>query len=355
MGFRFQSPYWLILMVPLLAIAWLSIRKTRRDAVVYSSIALLQGLPITPAQRIKRLLPWLRVLGLGLVVLALSRPQRGLEEFRIRTEGVAIQMCLDRSGSMQAMDFTIDNQRVNRLAAVKKVFRDFVAGGGQLDGRPDDQIGLIPFGGFAESRAPLTLDHGVLLQVLDTVEIPKPIRDSRGRVINAEYLEEESATAIGDAIVLACDRLKDVEAKSKVIILLSDGENTAGAIQPAEAAQLAKSLGIKIYAIGVGSTGRAPFPAVDAFGREALVAQVVRLDEETLKMLADTTGGSYFNAKTTDALEQVYAQIDQLEKSVTEGRLYTQYHELFQSFVFPGLSLVLLEIVLSATRFRSLP
>jgi len=354
-GFRFQDPLWMLLLVPLVALGLLAIRRQRRVAVLYSDVSLLSGLPVTMALRTKRLLPWVRLLGLALVVLALARPQHGREEFRIRTEGIAIQMCIDRSGSMQAMDFQLDGRQVNRLAAVKRVFRDFVVGKGKLPGRPDDLIGLIAFGGYAEGKCPLTLDHGALLDVLDTVEIPEPVLDARGRIVNRSLLEEELKTAIGDAVALAVDRLKDVKAKSKVIVLLSDGEQTAGVIDPPEAAETAKTFGIKIYSIGIGSTGWAPFPTEDLFGRKVLSRQPVRLDEATLKMLAETTGGRYFNARDTQALENVYAEIDRLEKSLSEGRLYTEYRELYQYAMFPGLGLILLEILLVSTRFRSLP
>ncbi len=354
-GFRFQNPLWLLLVVPLVLLAVWAIRRQRRAAVLYSDVSLLRLLPATLALRCKRLLPWMRLVGLALVVAALARPQHGREEFRVRTEGIAIQMCIDRSGSMQAMDFQADGEPVDRLDAVKRVFRDFVAGRGKLPGRPDDLIGLIAFGGYADSKCPLTLDHGALLQVLESVEIPKPIYDSRRRVINARLLEEEMKTAIGDAVALAVDRLKDVRAQSKVIILLSDGEQTAGAVDPPEAAQTAKAFGIKTYTIGIGSTGWAPFPDEDPFGRPVFRRQPVRLDEATLKMLAETTGGRYFNARDTSALENVYAEIDKLEKTLSEGRLYTEYRELYQYAMFPGLGLILLEILLACTRFRSLP
>jgi Ca-activated chloride channel family protein len=238
---------------------------------------------------------------------------------------------------------------------VKDVFRDFVAGEDELPGRPDDLIGIIEFGGYADAKCPLTLDHGALLQVLDEVEIPRPVRDRQGRIINRTLLQEEMNTAIGDAVVLAVDRLKDTKAKSKVLILLSDGKNTAGVIEPAEAAETAKTFGIKIYTIGVGSTGWAPFPAKDAFGRDILTREFVELDEKTLNMLAETTGGRYFHAEDTEALTNVYSEIDQLEKTMSEGRLYTEYRELYQYAMFPGLGLILLEIVLACTRFRSLP
>ena len=354
-AWRFQSPLWLLLiLVVFLAVAW-SVRVQGRTAVMYSSVQLLKTLPRTLMLRFKGLLPWVQLAGLVLIAVALARPQHGLREFRVRSEGIAIEMCLDRSGSMQALDFQLDGQRVNRLQVVKRVFHDFVVGEGGLDGRPDDLIGLVAFGGFAEGKAPLTLDHGALLQVLDTIEIPAPIADARGRVINERFLQEEMATAIGDAVTLAVDRLKDAEAKSKVIILISDGENTAGVVEPMEAAEAARALGIKIYAIGVGTTGQAPFPAVDAFGRKVLVPQAVRLDEQTLQKMAETSGGKYFNARDTRTLAAVYAEIDRLEKTLTEGRMYTEYRELYQWFMLPGLAIVVAGMVLSCTRFRSLP
>lgn len=352
---RFQDPIWLWLLIPVIGLGLRSLRRDRRAAVLYSNVELLRGLPVTMAQVWKRCLPWLRMSGMTLVVLALARPQSGREEFRIRTEGIAIQMCIDRSGSMQALDFRVDGERMNRLAAVKRVFRQFVAGEGAFDGRPDDLIGLVVFGGFADAKCPPTLDHGALLEVLDDVEIAKPITDSQGRVINERLWQEEQATAIGDAIAVAVDRLKDLPSKSRVIVLLSDGENTAGVVDPEEAAEAAAAFGIRIYTIGVGSTGMAPFPVVDPFGRKVLRGQPVRLDEETLEMLAQKTGGRYFNAKNTEALAEVYAEVDQLEKTETEGRLYTEYREVFQWLLLPGIACILTQIALSATRFRGLP
>jgi Ca-activated chloride channel family protein len=244
---------------------------------------------------------------------------------------------------------------VNRLTAVKQVFRDFAAGEGELPGRPNDLIGLIAFGGYADSKCPLTLDHDVLLKTLAGVEIPQPVRDTRGRTLNARYLDEEMATAIGDAVTLAADRLRQSEAKSKVVILLSDGANNAGVVDPAQAAEAAKALGIKIYTIGVGTTGLAPYPIIDPFGRRRLIMQRLELDETTLKMMAEKTGGHYFHAKNTEALQEVYAEIDKLEKTVSEGKIYADYREFYQYAMFPGLGLVLLEVLLVATRFRSLP
>jgi len=354
---RFADPWWLLLIAPLWLSTWVAIRRARRHAVVYSSALLVRDLPVTIAQRWKRFLPWLRALGLALVVGAIARPQAGLQEFRVHAEGIAIVMCLDRSGSMEALDFQLKGEQVNRLAVVKQVFRDFVAGTGtgKLSGRPNDLIGLVTFGGFAESKAPLTLDHGALLEVLESIEIPQAVFDSGGQIINQRFFEEERATAIGDAVVLSADRLKAATAKSKVIILLSDGENMAGLIDPVAAAETVKTLGIKIYSIGIGSTGRVPFPVTDAFGRRQIVSQMMRLDETTLKRLADETGGKYFSAQDTAALEQVYVEIDRLEKSTSEGTVYSEYRELFQWLLLPGLLLIAIELLLRLTRFRAQP
>ena len=354
-GLRFADPWWLLLTVPLVAFTLISLRRDRTASVLYSSARLLRDLPVTMAQRFKGLLPWFRFLGLLLVVVAIARPQAGRRQFRVRSEGIAIVMCLDRSGSMEALDFELDGERVNRLAVVKKVFRDFVAGTDKLRGRQDDLIGLVTFGGFAEGKAPLTLDHGALLEVVNSVQIPQPVFDTNGNVVNERYLQEERATAIGDAVTLSVDRLKASNAKSKVIILLSDGEQTAGLIQPAAAAETAQAFGVKIYSIGIGTTGRVPFPVTDQFGRQHLRSQMVKMDETTLKSLAEETGGRYFNAQNTAALEDVYASIDALEKSVAEGSLYSEYGELYQWLLLPGLALVIVELTLRNTRFRSLP
>jgi Ca-activated chloride channel family protein len=215
---------------------------------------------------------------------------------------------------MQALDFQVDGKRRNRLEVVKRVFKEFVEGKGELKGRPDDKIGLVSFGGFASDRCPLTLDHGALLQVLDSVKFPERLFDASGRPVNDALFQEEIQTAIGDALALACDRLKDAPDKSKVLILLSDGANDAGEIDPIEAAKAAKELGIRIHTIGVGSNDPVPFPEPDAFGNVRLVPRLVRMDEELMKKIAETTGGRFFKASDTESLERVYQDIDRLEK-----------------------------------------
>jgi Ca-activated chloride channel family protein len=351
---RLASPLWLLALVAVVGAIWYAKRRGR-GTVSYSSLAPLEGAPVTLAQRVARLLPVVRFAALALVVVALARPQRGLEEFRIRTEGIAIVMAIDRSGSMQALDFELDGRRANRLAVVKRVFRDFVEGSGELGGRPDDLIGLVSFGGFAEDRCPLTLDHGALLQALDAVVIPQPIVDADGRLVDEKLYQESLATAIGDALGLSVERLKDAKAKSRVVILLSDGDNTAGVLDPLDAARAAKELGVRVHTIGVGSNGRVPFPARDAFGNDFLVQREVTMDEATLKEIASLTGGRYWNARDTDALAQVYAEIDSLERTEIEGALYTDYQELYRLLVLPALGLLLLEATLAATRLRTLP
>jgi len=352
--FRFESPWLLLSLIPVFAV-WLFVRWRRRPAVMYSSTILIAQLPRTFAQRVRSLLPWLWLLGLCLVVVALARPQLGREETRIRAEGIAIEMCVDRSGSMQAMDFELAGEQVNRLAVVKDVFRSFVAGEDSFAGRSDDLMGLISFGGFATAVCPLTLDHGALLEVLRTVQIPAPIEDEDGRILNRSTLREESATAIGDALALAVARLKESTAKSRVVVLLSDGSNTAGVVTPEEAAETAREFGIRVYCIGIGSSGVAPFPVQDFAGRTVLQPQLVEFDESNLKRIAETTDGRYFNARNTEALRDVYAEIDQLEKTELEGRLYTDYRETFPWPLWTGVSCLLLVTVLQSTRMRGLP
>jgi len=356
-GFRFNAPLWFVL-APLVALVlWHVCHPSRRPTAVFSSIAVLKGLPVTFAQRVRRLLPFVCGAGLLLLVAALARPQSGRSESRISTEGVAIQMILDVSGSMRAMDFEIGGKQESRLNAVKHVFTQFVAGNEDLDlpGRPDDLIGLVAFGGFADSKCPMTLDHGALQDIVSQLDVAKPIRDRRGRIINREMLQEEQSTAIGDGLALALDRLRKAEARSKVAILLSDGDNNAGVVEPFEAARMAAKTGVKVYTIGIGRTGRAPVPVEDEFGETVLMPQFFRLNEETLKAIAKETGGAYFNAKDTKGLARVYAAIDEMEKSKVEETRYTEYRELYLWPAVPGVALLLLASVLGLTRFRTIP
>ncbi|GHT41604.1 aerotolerance regulator BatA [Planctomycetales bacterium] len=317
---------------------------------MFSNIALLKSLPKTLIQRFAAFVPFLFYTGIALWIVAVARPQFGKEEFRIRTDGIAIAVCVDRSGSMAAIDFSIDGQPVNRLDAVKKTFRDFVAG------RPDDLIGLLAFGGYVDAYCPLTLDHSTLVEMLNQVQLPSTIAQASGQAIDRKLLMEENATAIGDVIAQAVDRLKETQAKSKVIILLSDGEQTFGTLSPTEGAETAKAFGIKVYTIGIGSSnGESPFLVTDGLGRQQIITQPASMDEEMLQRIAALTGGAYYNAKDTQALEQVYAAFDKLEKTTYEGRRYTQFGELYRIPLVAGLILISFYIVCICTRFRRLP
>jgi len=354
----FQLPQALLLAPLFVLLVWHRGRPSQRPAAIFSSLDGLRRLPVTFAQRVKGWLPVLRGLGLVCLVVAFARPQRGVSETLVRTEGIAIQAALDRSGSMEAMDFKLDEEQVSRMAAVKHVFTEFVQGSRDADlpGRPSDAIGLVAFGGYAESACPPTLDHGALLDVVKALDTPKEIRDRRGRVLNNELLQEERATAIGDAIALSVERLEHVTARSKVILLLTDGVHNAGAVQPRDAIALAKRAGLKIYAIGIGHSGTAPFPVQDPFfGRTVLRPVEVEFDDKILKAAAEETGGRYFHADDTASLRKVYAEIDRLERSITEKAVYMEFHELYAWPLVIGLALLLLEALLSATRFRTLP
>lgn len=354
--FRFYSWYWLALLpLLLLGLGWLARRP--RGAAVFSSISDLKGLPVTMLQRVHRLLPIVYAAGFALILVALGRPQSGKSESRISGEGVAIELVLDVSGSMEAIDFQLAGRDVSRLEAVQHVISEFVLGSRQskLRGRKDDLIGLVAFGGFADSKCPLTLDHGALVQIVNELKIPRAVRDRRGRVINENFLQEELATAIGDGVTLGVDRLRATKAKSKVLVLLTDGDNNAGAIDPHEAAMIAKDSSVKLYTIGIGSNGVVPVPQEDEFGHRVLVQARFRIDERLLREMAQIGDGEYFHASDSASLTEVYRRIDQLEKSSFEETKFAEYTELYRWFALPGLALVLLVGVLKSTRFRSLP
>ncbi len=353
-GLRFGEPLALLTLLPLLLALWWRARHGT-PRVLISSAELFAGAPRTVAQRVATGLRRLHGVALVLLVVALARPQRGLEEHRVRSEAIAIVMAIDRSDSMRALDFEIDGQRQDRLTVVKRVFRDFVTGGDELGGRPDDLIGLVSFGGWPEERCPLTLDHGALLQSLDAIVIPEPWRDARGQPVADELYNESVSTAIGDALALAVERVQSTPAKSKVVVLLSDGEQTAGLLEPLAAATAARDLGVKVHTIGVGTTGVVPFPQRDRFGSVSYVAQRVRLDEATLREVAETTGGRYWNAQDRATLARVYQEIDTLEKTAIEGVAYTEWSELYRWLLLPAALLFVLDSVLAATRLRTLP
>jgi len=351
----FHSPLWFLLLIPLLVlIVWKEFHAVRRG-IVYSDVSVLKRAPKTVLLRLRRLLSFLPYFALALLIVALARPQAGREDFRVKTDGIAMMMCVDRSGSMQAIDFRHDGRWLTRLEAVKWTFREFVLGNDHLPGRPNDMIGLIAFGGFVDAVCPLTLDHANLVTMLESIQLAEVNRDAQGREVAVAFVNEERQTAIGDALVEAVERIKNATAKSKVIFLLSDGEQTAGIATPLEGAAVAKAYGIKVYTIGIGTTGNAAFIERDAFGKEMLTYQPVILDQRTLLEIARETGGQYFNAQNFQTLEEVYAQIDALEKSELEGRKYTKYHEYYSLCLWPALGLIFLYVISVNTRFRGIP
>lgn len=370
----FARPMFLTLLVLVPLIWWRWARKPQRSAIRFSTLAPLRMAGQTWAVKARWIVPALRSLAVILLIICLARPQKGDEETRIVSEGIAIQLLVDRSSSMLAEDFSIDGERVNRLAAVKSVATKFVLGdrSADLTGRPDDLVGMIAFAGYADSMCPLTLDHAYLAETLSDTQIVDP---SEGR--------DEDGTAIGDAVALAVLRMRDLardrdalkanRVKSKVIVLLTDGEQTRGDLSPEQGAELAKADDIKIYTIGVGTRGMAPMPGVDIFGRQTMTPRPVTIDEETLKKVAKLTGGEYFRATDTESLRRIYQRIDELEKTETEEKRYLQQAELATQAVTldidwlprwlrttPPLLLVVIgllvvEIVLANTRFRRIP
>jgi Ca-activated chloride channel family protein len=275
-------------------------------------------------------MPLAYLVGLALLVLALARPQTVFSRIRRSADAIAIEMVVDCSGSMQALDMS---QRLatgvkyrTRLDVVKETFASFIAK------RPDDLVGLITFAGYAATRAPLTGDHDALLHVLKGVETPSQVYDEQGRVIN----QEEMLTAIGDALATACARLEKAATKTRIVVLLSDGESNTGVIQPEEAMRLAAKMGVKVYTVGVGTSGRAPFMGRDMFGRQAIQLAEVTLDEDLLREIARTTSARYFNVRNPQGLEEALEDINRLEKTRIERDVFTQYRELFVWFLGAG-------------------
>jgi Ca-activated chloride channel family protein len=350
----------LLLLVPLLWWRWAGGR--RRGAIAFSSIEPLRRAGVTWAVRLRWIVPAVRTVAIVLLVVCLARPQKANERTRITTEGIAIELVVDRSGSMDATDFQIDGRPATRLAAVKKVVEEFINGGDKLPGRPDDVIGLVTFATYADSACPPTLDHDHLISAVREAKVSER--------------NEDRATALGDAIALGVERLRGLEQradltrgraiKSRILIVLTDGESNAGDISPTTAARLAAALDVKVYTIGAGTAGgRAPGPLVGRSGLR-LGRTSAGIDEKTLKRIAEMTGGAYFRATDSNSLEDVYAAIDQLERTDIEQQRFTEYEELALGSVRLGrvvvpplltvvFVLLAVELLLANTRFRSLP
>jgi Ca-activated chloride channel homolog len=326
---HFADPWYLLLLLLLpLAVIW-HIWRHRKDTtdVRYSTLAAFAAAPPSVRERLRHVPLALRLLVIGALIVALARPQTSASNQNIYTEGIDIAMLLDISGSMLAEDF-----HPNRIQAAKEVAQSFI------DGRTNDRIGLVIFAAQSFTQCPMTTDYRVLKNLLRQV---KP-----GMV--------EDGTAIGMAIAQGVNRLKDSKAKSKVMILLTDGVNNRGEIDPVTAAQIAQPYGIRIYTVGVGTVGEAPYPVQTPFGMRYQNIPV-DVDEKTLKSIADITGAKFFRATNNRALKEIYQEIDQLEKTRIEVKAYRSYTELFYSWAWIGLILLLVEIILKKTILRKLP
>ncbi len=342
MAFADPSLFWILSAIfALWFLAWWLLPGWRRrrgresSALRFSSIRSLQQLRISPAVRLRRVVQAFRLITVALLMLAMARPQTGRKLTTIQTKGVDIVLAIDTSGSMQALDLDADREiakRRNRLEVASDVVEDFVVE------RENDQIGLVVFGAQAFTQCPLTLDHGIVATFLERLEIGMA----------------GDATAIGSALGTAVKRLRDSAAESKVVILLTDGRSNAGSISPTKAAEIAKTFDIKVYTVGVGTRGQAPFVMDTVFGQR-VVMQDVEIDEDTLQEIAEMTGGEYFRAVDTESLAKIYERIDELEKTEIETQAYMEYDEQFQWFVFPAIGLLLFEVLLLGTRLRKIP
>ena len=332
-GFVFAHPWVLSLFLSLPLLAWLKGKFGGTAGVTFSNTSMLAKIGHRRRSRAGAFLAALTYLSLALFIVALARPQLGRVTTQVQATGVDIILALDVSRSMLAEDFTIGNRRANRIDAVKLVTEQFIRE------RPNDRIGLVAFAGRPYLVSPLTLDHDWLIRNLERLRI--------GLV--------EDGTAIGSAIASAANRLKDKEAKTKLIVLLTDGDNNAGKVQPLTAAEAAKALGIRIYTIGAGTEGEAPFPLTNQFGRTVYRNVLVKFDEKTLQEIAAMTNGQYFRATDTGSLRAIFGEIDKLEKSKIKVEKTAQYRDIFMWFLIPGLAFLVLEILLSQTIWRRLP
>jgi Ca-activated chloride channel family protein len=330
----FAHPLLLILLLLLPVVAWLKGKRGEPPAFVYSSVRLVRGLLNITRTRSGGFLSALRWLALALFIIALAQPRLTKSETKVTASGVDIVVALDMSGSMISEDFEVRGQRVNRFNMARDVLKKFI------EQRPNDRIGLVVFATEPYIATPLTLDHDFLNQNLDRLEIG---------AIDANH------TAIGSALSTSVNRLRELKSKSKIVILMTDGQNNAGKIDPITAAEAAQALRVKVYTIGVGTRGMAPMPKF--FGGQRIGEQMepVDIDEDTLQKIASMTGGKYYRADNTARFQAIYAEIDKLEKTEKEIKKFAQHKELFAWAIAPGLGLVLLETLLRHTLFRRLP
>jgi len=326
-------PLMLILIFLIPGLLYLRYSRRRRPAMQFSDGHTLSRIPVSWAIIAQPLLPVLYGLGTLFLIIALARPQKGLDESRIRTEAVDIVLLVDVSTSMRAEDLSGRFAHMNRLDAAKKVIRTFI------ENRPDDRIGMVAFAAMPYTVSPLTLDHGWLIRRMEDLKT--------GML--------EDGTAIGDAIASAVNRLRDSVAKSKVVILLTDGMSNQGVLSPENAAQAAKAMDIKVYTIGAGTTGIVRVPVDDPFGGRQYIRQRSEIDEATLRRIAKITEAQYFRATSLESLEKVYKEIDEMEKTEINVDQYTRFEERFMPWLLMGLIFLGLEKLLTLTRLGRLP
>lgn len=331
--FRFASPYFLLLLPLLPVIVWHRYRRHRTPAMASSALFPAANIPASPALRLHRLVPAIKYTVLCLMVVALARPQWGTERTEVLAEGINIVLALDLSESMAALDFKKKGRVVNRLEAVKGVVQEFVSK------RSGDRIGMVVFGTHAYTQLPLTRDYNTMVSILDRLEI-----GAAGK-----------STAIGDAIGISLKRLADIESKSNIIILLTDGQSNAGELSPDTAGEIAAQKGVKIYTIGVGTRGKAPYLVKDPLFGERYVYQQVNIDEDALRAIADKTGGLYFRAENLEGLQRVYDTIDAMETTAVKVDIFAEYNEIYPWLLIPALVMLPLYLILRNTRYLIIP
>jgi len=331
--FRFASPYFFLLLAILPILMYYRTRRQIRPGMGMSSLTSVRHISPSPFLVIQRILPILKYVALCLMIIAMARPQSGTKKENILTEGINIALAVDLSGSMEALDFKRKGKIVNRLEAVKGVVQDFISK------RSGDRIGMVVFGSNAYTQLPLTRDYNTIVSVLERLKIGAAGKN----------------TAIGDAIGISLIRLEDIKSQSNVIILLTDGQSNAGELSPDTAAEVAVQKKVKIYTIGVGTRGKAPFLIRDPVFGERYVYQQVDIDEDTLKAIADKTGGLYFRAENIEGLQEIYDTIGKLEKTEVKVKTFAEYSELYSYFLIPAFILLGLWVLLSNTRFLRIP
>jgi len=330
----FGHPYLLLLLLLLPLIAWLRGKRGRPPAFVYSSTQLVRGILNITKARSGGFLTALRWVTLALCMVALAQPRLTKSETKVSASGVDIVIAIDMSGSMQSEDFELNGEPANRLVMAKDVLKKFI------EKRPSDRIGLVAFATQAYIAAPMTLDHDFLLKNLERLEL--------GTI-------DESQTAIGSGLSTAINRVRDLKSKSKIVILMTDGQNNAGKIDPLTAAEAAQTLNVKVYTIGVGTRGMGKVPVYIGGRKVGYRPQPVDIDEDTLQKIADMTKGKYYRADNTEKFKSIYAEIDKLEKTEAEVKKFAHHQELFAWLITPGLALLLLETILRHTILRRLP